>query len=285
MLYQVSPEGHGLDLETSILRDVSNLEKSRSVDQLAGEPNLHLAQDPSSSSTLTAEAGPSVPVGSSGLLASSARLLAIFAPGFTSKPHPYVCALCQAILLRDFQRIRALIILGTNVTGRDNSGRMPMQCAIQVDDPEAAALLLAAGVTLKAPDWTTLPPLFQAASVGSLRVAELLLGHGADPSARNVWGQRYFVDVCLSENIGGIEFLLCAGANAMWETSSGRPLLISAVEKGNADLVQLLLRHGAKATCRDVNGASALALATEKNDVMIARILLEAGAEVDSGAL
>ncbi|UNI16985.1 hypothetical protein JDV02_003367 [Purpureocillium takamizusanense] len=294
--------------------------RSRVPNEAVDAPPPYAAQDPSGSSTTTsstpaaalpasslssssaAVAGPSSSAGTSAFGGFAKSIKALASGLIATKPDPFVSALCQAILRGDVPQAGGLIAQGASITGRDEAGRTPMQCAVEADSPDAALLLVAAGVPLDkpGPGWinAALPPLFQAAGAGALAVTEALLARGASVSAQSTSGQRYFVDVCCAaaaagtddqdrgkdheKRLAGVELLLRHGAKATWETISGRPVLVPAVKRGNVDLARLLLRHGAKATCSDITGASVLAIAVEAPDTTMASLLLDAGAKPDS---
>ncbi|KAL3954118.1 hypothetical protein ACCO45_012074 [Purpureocillium lilacinum] len=309
VLDQVSRAFGPASQATSIILDEG------AVSSIPPPSNLPIrSRDPTSSSTASssapqagpyfssssAAAGPSSAGAPGNAFGGFAKSIKALASGLiSSKPDPFVSALCQAILRRDVPQASGLIAQGASITGRDEAGRTPMQCAVEADSPDAALLLLAAGVPLDkpGPGWINadLPPLFQAASAGALAVAEALLGRGASVSAQSASGQRYFVDVCSAaaagpsdagkdceKHLAGVELLLRNGAKATWESISGRPVLVQAVKRGNVDLARLLLRHGAKATCSDITGASVLAIAVEAKDTTMASLLLDAGAKPDS---
>ncbi|PNY28890.1 Ankyrin repeat protein [Tolypocladium capitatum] len=237
---------------------------------------------PAWSSSNTAQAGPS----SGGGLSSLAMSIKAFASNFTTKPDPLASALCQAVLRGDTQHVGGLLAQGASVAGRNEDGRTPLQCAVAADQDEAARVLLAAGASHKGKGgWSGTPPLFQAASAGSLGVAQVLLERGAQVDEESVGGQPYFVDVCEDGNLAGIDFLLRNGAKPTWQSMSGRPVLVQAVKRGKAELAKMLLDYGADANCSDITGSPVLVLATEKTDLALAQLLLDRGATPDADTI
>lgn len=246
------------------------------------EPPPYVAETPTTSPS--SEAGPSSRNNASPF-ASLAKSFKALASQFASKPDPFVSALCHAIIHGDVQQVAGFLEQGANVNGRNEDGNTPLHCAIISDNEDALRLLLAAGANCKGSGWSGMPPLFQAASTGKLRVAKLLLDNGADINEQSTFSrQPYFVDVCGSGNLAGIELLLKNGAKTSWQSVSGRPVLVQAVRGDNTELVDLLLRYGADATVCDISGTSVLVLAAAKEDVTAARLLLDHGADPNSQA-
>ena len=232
------------------------------------------------SSPREAEAGPSE---GGGAFASFAKSFRAFTFHITSKPDPFVSALCRAVANGDIKQVKGLVAQGASVSGRDEHGNTPMYYAIDTDNEETFRLLLAAGASAKGSSWISVPPLFQAAASGKLRIAKALLENGADINEKSMTGQPYFIDVCSSGNLTGVEFLLQNGASPLSETVAGRPALVQAVKKGQVDLAKLLIKHGAKTSASDITGSTVLSIAASKKDLTMARLLLDRGADANSG--
>lgn len=204
-----------------------------------------------------------------------------------SKPDPLVSVLCQATTNGDVQQIAGLLKHGANISGRDENGDTPLHCAIRADQGPAATQLLNAGadVTGSGSGWSKMPPLFLAASLGSLDVARAILDTGARVDQRNTSGQPYFVDVVAGGNMAGIRFLLENGANANVSSISGRPNIVLAAKKNNLELLKLLVEFDAKVNVSDMTGNSLLAVAAEKGDLTMIDFLIEHGADPNSRTL
>lgn len=204
-----------------------------------------------------------------------------FTSHFVSKPHPLASALCQAVTNGDAQQVSGLLNQGAKVDGRNGDGKTPLQCAIATDNEYLFHILLAAGASPKGQGWSgsRLPPLFQAANDGKLRIAQSLLERGADIAEANLIGQPYFCEVCRLGNVQGVEFLLKNGANAKTQNIAGRPVLVTAVINGNLELTSLLLKFGADANCTDVTGSPVAVNAIEKKGIAMMSLLLDHGAD------
>lgn len=203
------------------------------------------------------------------------------------KPEPFVAALCQAAANGDVQQITGLLNQGANINGRNDDDKTPLQCAILNDREEASRVLLAAGANVYGPKRHDkhLPPLFLAASVGSLNTARMLIEKGARIDEKYDSGESYFVSVVSAGNLEGIRFLLKHGCNAKTANISGEPVIVRAVQKKNKNLVELLLEFGASVTSTDSAGRSLLTVALDKKDYEMAELLLKMEANPNDSTL
>jgi ankyrin repeat protein len=202
--------------------------------------------------------------------------------GLWAKPDPLSTALCQAALRGDVQQMSGLLAQGANINGRNGEGNSPLNCAILANQEDAVRFLLGSGADVNSKDMK-IPPVFLAASVGSIGVAKMLIAQGTwNANAASWTGQAYFVDVCNSENIEGIELLLENGAKANTTNQTGRPVLAQAVKKGNIELVRLLLKYGANPDTSDLSGNSLLSIAASQDRMDMMKLLLESGTNASS---
>ncbi|KAI5463662.1 ankyrin repeat-containing domain protein [Mariannaea sp. PMI_226] len=232
-------------------------------------------------------AGPSTSSSSSGFSRSMSSLTNSFkamTANLWSKPDPLATAFCQAALRGDVQQMSGFLAQGANINGRNGEGNTPLGCAILANKEDAVQFLLAAGAD-KTFSLNKLPPLFLAASVGSIEVAQLLISQGADVHQKGWTGQPYFVDVVESGNMRGIKLLLANGASAHTKNLSGRPVIALAVKKNNMELTKMLLQHGADAGSSDINGNSVLVLAASNDNIEMVRLLLSYGANANARVL
>jgi ankyrin repeat protein len=203
--------------------------------------------------------------------------------GFKSKPEPFVSALCQAAQHANIHQMAGLVKSGVNVNGRNEDGKTALQMAIAGDHADAARLLLASGA-----DWgpgqkyKSLPPLFYAASLGSVATGKLLLDRGAKVDEKSISGQPYFYNVVKEGNMEGVMLLLAHGADANVQSISGEPCLIKALKSGRPQLVDVLLENGADADATDISGNSALSVAAALKEAPLemVRVLLRHGVDV-----
>ncbi|KAM0232803.1 hypothetical protein ACHAPO_007629 [Fusarium lateritium] len=202
--------------------------------------------------------------------------------GLWAKPDPLSTALCQAALRGDVQQMSGLLAQGANINGRNGEGNSPLSCGILANQEDAVRFLISSGADVNTKDMK-IPPVFLAASVGSIGVARMLIAQGTCNANAASWsGQAYFVDVCNSENLEGIELLLENGAKPNTTNISGRPVLAQAVKKGNIELVRLLLKYGANPDTSDMSGNSLLSIAASQDRMDMIKLLLESGTNASS---
>ncbi|KAF5630316.1 ankyrin protein [Fusarium sp. NRRL 52700] len=190
------------------------------------------------------------------------------------KHDPLVSALCQAAARGDEQQVSGLLSQAANVNGRNEDGDTPLKCAIRFDQVGTACLLLQAGAQSN-----KLPPLFKAASVGSLKIARMLIDSGENVHGKSKTGKPYFVDVVSKGNLDGIKFLLENGAPVNAKNERREEVIVQVVKTDNIDITRLLLAHGANASAKDAIGEEIIIYAVKKGNVELASILLEHGAD------
>ena len=128
-------------------------------------------------------------------------------------------------------------------------------------------------------DWT---PLHFASWHVQLRVARLLLEHGADVNARTKFGLTPLR--LLSEKNGNLEvaqLLLEHGADLNSRSRSGCDSVYMAIERGYLDLLQLLFKHGADPTAQDVDGKALLHVASQHGNLKVVQGLLDLGVDTN----
>lgn len=245
------------------------------------EPPPYEPAQPSSAQSPGCES----PSGSSGFakgLSSLTHSFKAMTAGLWPKPDPLSTALCQAALRGDVQQMSGLLAQGANINGRNGEGNSPLGCAILANQEDAVRFLIGSGADTNGKDMK-IPPVFLAASVGSIGVAKMLIDQGTwNVNAASWSGQSYFVDVCNSENLEGIQLLLDNGAKPNTTNTSGRPVLAQAVKKGNLELVRMLLRHGANPDTSDLSGNSLLSIAASQDRMDMMKLLLESGTNASS---
>ena len=203
--------------------------------------------------------------------------------GLRAKPDPLVTALCEASKRGDISQMAAFLKQGANIDGKNDDGNTPLHCAVVSNQTQAAKLLLSAGADEKI--WSQMPPLFLAASLGNLAVANMIYergGSAANVKKETMSGQPFFVDVVNSGNLEGVQFLLEKGADPNASSIAGRPVIVQAARKENLDMVRLLIKYGAKITSDPMTGSSMMAIALDKSNFELLELLISSGAKVES---
>ncbi|KAK5988533.1 putative ankyrin repeat protein [Cladobotryum mycophilum] len=247
------------------------------------------SRDPNEPPPYSAEAGPSnsqapSSSGSWGMFSLKNSLKA-FASALTPKPGPFVSALCQAATLGDVQQVAGFLSQGANINGRNENGNNALQCAILSNNEGCARFLIAAGAVTGGPSWPGIPPLFFAASAGSIEVARLLLEKGASINDKSVSGQSYFVNVVKANNLTGVRFLLEHGASARTKDISGQVVIAHSVRNGHDEMAKLLLESGADVDSTDLSGSCLLSIALSKKNFAMTEVLLSKGANPNASTI
>ena len=213
--------------------------------------------------------------------------------------------LFEAIKAGDFERVKALVSADSAlVDARDAAGQSAILTAVYHGRKEIANLIVARGATLTFAEscaagefdqverllaagalvnaysddgWT---PLHLASFFGHPKVAELLLAHAADVTARskNANGNTP-LHAALAANqkfVAGL--LIGAGADVNAADAQGwRPLHLAAANN-NLDAIRALIAQGAEVGVVNHENLTALALATARNHREAAALLKRHGA-------
>jgi len=115
-----------------------------------------------------------------------------------------------------------------------------------------------------------------------LRIAELLLEHGADVDARDKSNWRPLEKVLDDDHIEALRLLTKHKANVNAIDQCGWTPLRRASANGQLQVVQLLLQNGAEVKAADALGWTALHLASFNGHVEVTQLLLENAANVNA---
>jgi len=209
-------------------------------------------------------------------------------------------ALARATERGDLESVKALLAAGAHPEQCEQGGITPLHLAGLRRRPAVMQALLAAGAPVNArsemvrtplheaaatplrPPTPTVPPGFTQKQADQVRVVELLLQHGADPSARDHRGATP-LQTALSRpgsNSGTIaRMLLEHGASVTGSGDTEAPLF-AAARIGDIPLAAALLRRGAKINERSRGGGTPLWSATMWGNHDMMRFLCARGAQL-----
>ena len=158
----------------------------------------------------------------------------------------------------------------------------------QNSDFELIQRLIALGSDVNVQGYNGITPLHRAAQAGNLRVAKLLLDHGADPNIydkyRGPVGYAYSSGTPLqyaidSPNKEMVKFLVERGAKLNRKDSRGNTELHLTALMGNTDLTKFLIEHGSEVNAMNNYNHTALYYAAKHGYRSVADVLIAAGAK------
>lgn len=209
-------------------------------------------------------------------------------------------ALQWAVYEGDYDRARALVRAGADVSLANNYGANAMQLAAETANVEMLKLLLDAGADVDSPNPEGQTALMLVARTGNVEAARLLVREGANVNAREGWGeQTALMWAAARSQPAMVEFLIQSGADINAQsihrdyprhvTKEGRaknldtggltPLLY-AIRENCLSCVEILIENKVDLDLPDPDGTSPLLLAIHNTRWDIAKRLIDAGADV-----
>ncbi|KJJ34233.1 ankyrin repeat-containing protein [Aspergillus flavus AF70] len=269
----LSSSHHGRDLELSQIRTRNTTSK--------GEDRPHLQS--SSASTLAQD----MDTNPSSVLPSKASYRKHDLPSMPQRTPSNTSAanvghlknaLASAVRARNHQLMEQLLDSGVSPDMGENTH--PLNEAILHRDIEGMRLLLLFGANPNAPDKEGKSPLFSAVEGSFMDGATLLLKYRADPSLMTGTELESPLGLCITSlKTGLVHVLLAHGADPNHEMRNGSTVLIEAIrKKAPQRLVDLILDAGADPNLKSREGKSALFEAVQADQVTIVTTLLDHGA-------
>ncbi len=198
-------------------------------------------------------------------------------------------ALIIAILSKEDQTAKLLIMNNANVNIQNNIGGTALHCSVNRFDYKIEIIkrLLEKGANPnlrttggREKGWT---PLMFAATIGEgIELVKLLIEKGADINVTSKSGNSPLLNATKNNNTKLAIWLIEKGANINVQAENGNTPLIYATSKNNTELTNLLIEKGADVNATDKSGNSPLLNATKNNNTKLAIWLIEKGADVNA---
>jgi ankyrin repeat protein len=146
----------------------------------------------------------------------------------------------------------------------------------QIKSKEMAEILLSHGADVNAKDVFFQTPLHYAATTGNIEVARILVAHRGDVDAKNrFYSSRPLHLAALNGHISIAKLLIENGADVNAQDAFGAPVNMAA----GRDMLMLLLHNKADAGTKDKDGFTPLHLVEDKE---VAQLLISHGAKLDT---
>ena len=183
--------------------------------------------------------------------------------------------------------VRSLLAGGINPNVSKKDGTCALHAASstawQSGTLECATLLLEQGADANQPDRYGNSPLMEAARQPSAEMVELLLAHGATPTATSFQGMTALMRGCVDGCSATSRALLLGRADPQQiSPRNGDHALAMAVRGGHIDCVKLLLEFGVTADLRSGNGVTALMVCCTLQQLECAHELVAGRADVNA---
>jgi len=148
----------------------------------------------------------------------------------------------------DLAKLKALLAADPKLTGSLNTkGQTPLHVAAQAKQPEAVALLLAAGADIRAVDAEKYTPLQRAAFVGDAESCRRLREAGADVKAVEVMGRTPLMRACgFGDGLPAVKQLVAGGSDVNYALPSGDNVLLATLYFGRPEVIDFLIESGAR---------------------------------------
>jgi ankyrin repeat protein len=191
--------------------------------------------------------------------------------------------LTVAVLKRDLTRLRQLLDAGADPNQKDEQGFTPWMWAINFEENDALALLLAKISAIPASDASGpgRGKLTMAASLNNMVAVRALLGKGVPPDSPAIDGATPLLVAAASGYTDLMKILLAAGAKPNTPDQHGDTPLMAAVRIGSTAAVKLLLAARVDPNSKDRMGRTALHWAARSGRVDMVSMLLDAGVAID----
>ncbi|KAJ9634266.1 hypothetical protein H2204_006343 [Knufia peltigerae] len=153
----------------------------------------------------------------------------------------------EAVLNRDAESVRLLLLFGADPNSVDKSSSTALLAAIEASFVDGTKLLLKYGADPNLPAGpSNEAPIAAAVAETKVELVQLLLTYGGNANL-NISDGNTLLDMAVTKTSPRrlTELLLIYGSDANGKSNRGETPLFVAIQAGRIDLVQLLLDHGA----------------------------------------
>ncbi|EXJ90959.1 hypothetical protein A1O1_04066 [Capronia coronata CBS 617.96] len=194
---------------------------------------------------------------------------------------PLKAALLSAVQQRKHKMVEQLLDCGVPPdSGVDVN---ILREAVLSRDAESVRLLLLFGADPNAVDRHGITPLYTATEMGSLEIAKLLLKYGGDPNLPAGPEDMSALGISVIEDRADfVQLCLTYGGDANLNMPNGNTMLIQAINKTTPKkLLELMLNYGSDVNGKNSEGQSPLFTAIQERRVDLMTVLLDHGADAN----
>lgn len=191
----------------------------------------------------------------------------------------YSSPLAKAVSNEDIDEVRALLIKGENVNGKDdNYGKItPLFIAIENGNVEITRLLLDFGAKVNVRDGGKQTPLMRLDEDATPELVKLLLDHDIKVDLTDKEGNTALILVAENVKPEVLSALIDAGADVNHANNEGQTALMNAANRDILESVRMLLQAGARVNAKNTDGETAIDLVSDEE---IGNLLISYGALV-----
>ncbi|PSR79962.1 ankyrin repeat-containing domain protein [Coniella lustricola] len=191
----------------------------------------------------------------------------------------YKAALVQAVQKKNYSAIEQLLDRGVEPDSVTDMN--VLREAVMLRDTEAVRLLLLFGADPNAVDRNNCTPLFSATELGFLDAARMLIKYGADPNQSAGPNSDTPLALAVFENkFDLVQLLLMYGGNTNQIMANGNTALIRAIDRNTPKrVIELILNYGGDPNIKNAEGTSPMFQSVSVQRLDIATLLLERGAD------
>uniref|UniRef100_A0A0K6S7Z1 Uncharacterized protein n=1 Tax=Chromera velia CCMP2878 TaxID=1169474 RepID=A0A0K6S7Z1_9ALVE len=181
--------------------------------------------------------------------------------------------------------MRQLLRFGASVNMKDpevQEGRNALMGAVEMNQKEAAVLLIGEGADVNWCSEDGKTPLILAASAGHKDLMELLLDSGADKNLADACGRDRTLLIIAADmrRTDVAEFFLSKGVDVNARDRKSLTPLMVASDKGFVEIVELLLNRRADLHAKTPDGRTAFMLAVSSRRTEVVSLLIARGANI-----
>ncbi len=180
--------------------------------------------------------------------------------------------------------VKRLLMAGADANAAVATGETPLMSCARTGSAQAVKAILMSGADVNAKEPVeNQTALMWAVAEGHKAVADVLLEHGANVSARSRM-RRHVISRRLQSKLRYGELGRSYGTDAEETNVGGFTPFLFAARQGSVESAGLLLSAGANVNDTAPDGASALLVATHSGHGLLATFLLEQGANANAAA-